>query len=125
MIKTKSILFLIITTLLLVSCWNRSCNWELSGRYYCYNIKNSKSYIDLHKDGTFQHYFKIEDIELSHIGTWEKTEDGYCKIKLSEWNTYNRDGLDFIEMGNGILYINGDYLDMSPDGQSSSSFQKE
>lgn len=124
----KFYLFIIgfVLSLLAVSCLNlRSCNKDVIGRYYCYNNEKATNYLDLNKDGTFFHFYKEGDLELSHSGTWQKSDNGYCQIEFSEWNSYNRQGLNFKEYGNGILFINGDYLDISPDGESSTSFIKE
>jgi len=115
----------IIIPLILLSCLNlRSCPDEISGKFICKNNPSAENYLLLNIDGTFEHYYKEEDIVLTQNGTWKRSNDGYCKLEFSEWNNYNEKGTDFEEFGNGLFWVNGKYLDMSPDGDSSSSFEK-
>lgn len=107
------------------SCLNlQPCNKDIIGRYYCKNIKGAVNYLDLNKDGTFFHYFKKDTIVLEHWGNWKWTENGYCYIRLHEWKSFNELGLMYEDYGNGSLYVNGNYLDIGPDGESLTSFKK-
>jgi hypothetical protein len=116
----------LLLLLFLNSCLDlRNCNANIVGKYICSNMPNSTNFIKIKKDGTFLHYYKKNNIVLISQGTWEKSTDGYCKIELSEWKNFNEYGENFDEFGNGILFINGLYLDISSDGNSSSSFLKE
>lgn len=115
-------LFLVLS---LNSCLDlRNCNSNISGKYICSNIPNSTNFININANGTFLHYYKESNIVLVSRGTWQKSTKGFCNIELSEWKNFNEYGKNFEEFGNGVLYINGLYLDISPDGSSSSSFLK-
>ena len=123
--KYFKIVLLIIIPLILLSCLNlRSCPEKISGKFICENNPSAENYLLLNIDGTFEHYYKEEDIVLTQNGTWKRSNDGYCKLEFSEWNNYNEKGIDFEELRNGLFWINGEYLDMSPDGDSSTSFEK-
>ena len=123
--KNIKIVSLIISSLILNSCLNlRSCPEEISGKFVCKNNPSAENYLLLNKDGTFEHFYKEDSITLKQNGTWKRSNDGYCKIELSEWNSYNENGADFEKFGNGLFWINGKYLDMTPDGNSRSSFEK-
>jgi hypothetical protein len=118
-------LFYLCFVFILNSCLDlNNCKSNISGKYYCNNDKNAINFIDLKDNGTFLHYYKKGTIELSSEGSWKKNTNGYCYIELSEWKSFNEDGEKFKVFGNGILYINNDYLDISPDGNSSNSFLK-
>ena len=111
------------TALIFQSCLNlRPCNEDFAHRYICENNSMAINYLHINPDGTFVHTYQEGDIMLTNSGTWEKNKDGYCYIELSDWKSYNEKGLNYEEYNNGILFINGDYLDMSPDGESSTSF---
>lgn len=84
----------------------KNCNFNISGRYFCYNDYDAVNFIDLNKDGTFIHYYKKGNLILTSQGTWEKSTNGFCYIELSEWKNFNEKGENFKEYGNGILYIN-------------------
>lgn len=103
----------------------RTCSTNLSGKYICENNSNTINYLKLNEDGTFLHYYKQNDIILKDSGTWQKSEDVYCTIELSNWKNFNDLGNNYHDFGNGILWINREYLDISPDGESSTSFKKE
>jgi len=45
-------------------------------------------------------------------------------LELSNWKTYNSDGPNFRVFMNGFLWLNGEYIDLGPDGDSSTSFRK-
>lgn len=118
-------LILIISILLFQSCIDlRTCSQNLSGKYICNNNPNAINYLELNNDGTFFHFYKKGNTVLSNEGTWEKSNNGYCEIELSEWKSFNELGEKFETFGNGILWINDKYLDISPDGNSSTSFEK-
>jgi hypothetical protein len=126
----KNIFRLIFSSFLILFIFNScfdlsSCNSDISGKYFCYNDKEAINFIDINENGTFFHSYKKGTIELISKGTWEKSIDGYCYIELSEWKNFNEEGKKFKEFGNGILYIDGDFLNISPDGESSTSFSKK
>lgn len=123
--NVKKILIFFISILLFQSCLDlRTCSQNLSGKYICNNNPNAINYIELKDDGTFFHYYKEDNVVLTDKGNWVKSNDGYCEIELSEWKNFNELGGKFQTYGNGILWINDKYLDISPDGNSSSSFEK-
>lgn len=125
----KSIKFFVICftfILLFKSCIDFSkCNEDISGKYNCFNDKKAINFIIIDKNKTFFHYYKKGKIELTSKGTWEKNSEGYCYIELSEWKNFNEKGEKFKEFGNGILYIKDMFLNIGPDGESSTSFYKE
>ncbi|SHF04014.1 hypothetical protein SAMN05444377_10368 [Flavobacterium fontis] len=119
-------LIFLLFALLLNGCIDiNNCNYNISGKYFCSKDDKAINFIDLNVNGTFLHYYKKGTIILTSRGTWEKSTNGYCYIELSEWKNFNEEGENFKEYGNGILYINDNFLDISPDGNSSSSFRKE
>ena len=121
----KKLLIFFISILLFQSCLDlRTCSQDLSGKYICKNNPKAVNYIELKDDGTFLHYYKNGNVVLTDKGTWMKSNDGYCEIELNEWKNFNELGDKFETFGNGILWINDKYLDISPDGNSSSSFEK-
>jgi hypothetical protein len=122
----KKIFFAIISILLLQNCISiRSCDKLINGKYYAKNNTETIIYLDLKNDGTFYHYFKNQTNEFSHFGTWEISKDGYCKIEFSEWENYNKDGVDFHKHIDGMtLFINGNSLDYTPDGSNSKSYRR-
>ncbi|WP_348800601.1 hypothetical protein [Flavobacterium adhaerens] len=124
--KIKLIIESIFILFMFSYCKNLSeCNKNIVGRYYCYNDGKAINYIDINEDGTFIHCFKKSSVELKSTGTWSINKDGYCYIELSEWKDFNEKGENFKEFGNGILYSDGEYLNISPDGESSNSFKKK
>ena len=119
------ILLFTIIPFVLISCLNlRSCPEEIFGKFICYNNSNAENYLFINKDGTFHHYYKEDDLVLEQRGTWKRSNDGYCKIEFNQWNNYNEKGSDFQELKNGLFWINGKYLDNTPDGNDHSSFVK-
>lgn len=84
---------------------------------------NFTNYLILNENGNYYHYYKENGVEKSSSGTWEKVDDPYCKIRLTNWENYNEKGLSYNVRGS-IFYINGDYLDTSPDGEDLDSFKK-
>lgn len=120
------IFLFIIVSFIFKGCIDlRPCAKSIEGKYYCDRNDKAINFLEIRDDGTFLHYYKEKDIELFHNGTWKRNSDGYCLIELNEWKNYNQEGKNYREFGNGILFINGDYLDISPDGESSSSFKKK
>jgi len=125
-IGSKFLIIAVFFSLLTQSCLNlRSCKEDLEGKYFCYNDKTAINYLIIRKDGTFYHYYNNGEIELHDNGTWKKNDDGYCKIELSQWKNFNEKGTDYEDFMSGLLFINGSYLDIGPDGESSTSFIKE
>ena len=123
--KYLKILLIFILPLTLQGCLNlRSCSDEISGKFICENNPNASNYLQLNTDGTFLHYYQENSLTLTHEGTWKKSDDGHCILEFSEWKNYNNGGENFEEFGNGLLWINGEHLDIGPDGESSTSFVK-
>ena len=121
----KNFIIVFISILLFQSCLDlRTCSRDLSGKYICKNNPKAINYLEIKDDGTFLHYYKNGTIVLTDKGTWVKSNDGYCEIEFSEWKNFNEFGEKFETFGNGILWINDKYLDISPDGNSSPSFEK-
>lgn len=122
----KKVLFIsLCCCTVLYGCLNfRRCSDNVIGKYYCYNYEDAINYIELLKDGHFIHVFKQAKNLLMDTGSWELSVNGYCQVLLSNWKNFNEKGEDYDEFGNGILYINGNYLDVTPDGSSSTSFKK-
>lgn len=82
------------------------------------------NYLILNEDGSYYHYYNENGVALSSSGEWKKIDDPYCKISVTNWENYNEKGLNY-EVFGSIFYINGDYLDRTPDGESLESFKKE
>ena len=124
-LKIYSLLFIFFLFTLFFSCINlNKCKLDSSKRYYCFNDIKAINYLEFGKNGTFKHYYRKGNTELSHIGRWRENDEGYCYIELNEWKNFNEEGENYQEFGNGILYINGNFLNMSPDGESSYSYKK-
>lgn len=118
--------YLFLILVIAQGCINlRTCNDDLEGKYYCEHQDNATNYLILNQDRTYLHFYKKGNIELSTKGVWSKSTDGSCTIRLKDWENYNESGVNYEDYVFGLLYINGDYLDISPDGNSSSSFKKE
>lgn len=116
----------IIFSLLTTSCLNlRPCNKDIVGRYFCQNIEGATNSLVIKGDGTYLQSYKQGNIELSNSGTWKKSDDGYCAIRLKKWKNFNEFGENYENFGSSLLFINGDYLDIGPDGDSDTSFKKE
>jgi hypothetical protein len=95
------------------------------GRYNC-NRGNIVNYLNLYENGTFYHFFQEDSIKLENSGKWDVIEDnGYHVIEFENWNDYNEKGTGYEEHSRGLLFINGKYLDVSPDGNDFDSFVKE
>lgn len=124
----KKYFFLIFLVFILQSCLDfRPCHYkktDIVARYYCYNNENAINWLDLNKDGTFSHYYKEGTIQLSHHGTWKRDKKSNCIIKLREWKTFNEDGKEYELLGGSDFFISYNYLDIGPDGESSTSFKK-
>jgi len=115
----------ILFTIVLQSCLDlRNCPENVVGKYICNNNQNAENYLLLNEDGTFLHFYKENNKTLEDKGTWKKSDNGYCDIEFSNWKNFNEAGANFQEFGNGILCINGNSLDIGPDGESSTSFVK-
>jgi hypothetical protein len=101
------------------------CPEEVTGKYVCNNDPNATNYLELNKDGSFLHYYRIGDKIITDTGNWNRSENGYCEIEFSNWKTFNESGLDFEKYARGILFVKGKSLDITPDGESSASFTKD
>ncbi len=121
----KKILLISFCSFVLHGCINLNrCNENIISKYYCYNNKDAINYIEFWENGEFIHVFEKGEHKLVDTGKWEFSKNGYCQILLSNWKNFNEKGEDYEEFGNGILFINGTYLDVTPDGPSSNSFEK-
>ena len=121
----KTTLFISFFSLVFQGCLDlRSCNKDISGKYYSKGDDGTVNFLDINENGTYYHFYKKNDIELINKDTWEKSDDGYCKIKLKNWKNFNEMGA-YQEFIFDFLYINGDYLDVTPDGTSSTSFKRD
>jgi len=124
--KIKILIIVFFLSLVMQNCLNlRSCEKNIYGKYYCKNDNKALNYLELKKDHSYFHYYKKDSIELYNTGHWNKIDDGYCKIELENWKNFNEAGPNYEEFLSAILFINGKYLDLSPDGESSTSFIKE
>ena len=111
--------------IILNGCINLSkCDSNVIGKYYCYNHNDAINYIEFHENGDFEHVFEKGKYRLIDKGKWELSKNGYCQILLNNWKNFNEKGENYEELGNGILFINDNSLDMTPDGPSSTSFEK-
>lgn len=123
----KEVYYFITLTLvfLLNSCLSlRTCHDNIEGRYYIENKNNGINYLDIFKNGTYSHHIKKDGKQISSSGNWEIIDDPYCKIRLFKWENYNEKGLSYEKRKSTILYINGNYLDTTPDGNDLDSFKK-
>ena len=103
----------------------RTCTGEIVGRYSCGNNENAINHLNLNEDGSFYHYYKEGNRELSHNGSWARSEKNDCVIELMGWKVFNQDGVDYEVYRNKYLFVSEDFLDISPDGSSQASFKKE
>lgn len=120
----ESILLLFIV--LGYSCLDlRTCPENIFGKYYCNNSPDAINSLMLHEDGTYLHVYQQDDVILTCNGEWKRTDKSGCVIELTDWKSFNEDGEEYKEFMRGLLFLNGDYLDISPDGESATSFKKE
>ncbi len=78
----------------------------------------------LKEDGSFLHYYQDEQTTLTDTGEWRRSDKNNCVLELSNWKSFNEKGQNFEQFISGLLWIDGQYLDMGPDGQSNTSFLK-
>lgn len=98
---------------------------DMVGRYNC-NRGNIVNYLNLYENGTFYHFFQEDSIKLENSGKWDVIEDnGYHVIEFENWNDYNEKGTGYEDHRRGLLFINGKYLDVTPDGDDYDSFIRE
>ena len=119
----KSFLYLILVFLTFTSCSICPSENEFIGKYYSQK-EGIENYIEIKKNGEFNHFYSKGELILKHSGTWKKSENGYCCLEFNEWKNFEEKGGKFEILGNQILFINGKYLDHSPDGETLSSFVK-
>ncbi|MFI2744350.1 hypothetical protein ACG2LH_16565 [Zhouia sp. PK063] len=124
--RVKLLIFFLLSLVLSQSCLDlSSCNKDLKGKYYCNREEGSINYLELKQNGKYYHYYKNGKVELFNEGYWQKSKDGYCVIELEGWKNFNEKGVNYKDFIESILFVNGNYLDVSPDGESSSSFKRE
>lgn len=125
----KKIMLIVTLTLIFIleGCISfGGCHDDIEGRYFSERkSENVINFLDLNKDGAYYHYYKEGSIEVYGSGKWKKVDDPYCKIRLDNWKNFNIKGLDFESLPGTLLYINGEYLDRTPDGNDLDSFKKE
>lgn len=119
----KKIVLIILISLIISSCSTCLSEKEFNGKYYSQK-EGVESYVEIQKDGKFTHFYSKGKLTLKHSGTWKKDKKGYCHLEFNEWKNFEEKGKDFEILGNQILFLNGKYLDHSPDGESLSSFVK-
>ena len=119
----KNLLYLILVFLTFISCEICPSENEFIGKYYSQK-EGIENYIEIKKNGEFTYFYSKGELILKHFGTWEKSKNGYCSLAFNEWKKFDEEGEKFEILGNLILYINGKYLDYSPDGETLSSFVK-
>lgn len=121
----KKYILILFIGFLLEGCLDlRNCDSESKGRYYCYNNEKAINWLDIKKDGTFSHYYKEDTFQLSHHGKWKMREKSNCVIEFDSWKSFNEDGKNYEKYGSNFLYKSSNYLDIGPDGESSTSFEK-
>lgn len=120
----KCYLYFIFTVVLMQACGIKSCDF-LFCRYYNNSDDKAINYLDIKDNGTYLHYYKKNSIEFSQEGTWKKAKDENCIIEFKNWKSYNERGKNYEDYEVYLLFINGHYLDNSPDGNSSSSFENQ
>ncbi|WP_298782641.1 hypothetical protein [uncultured Polaribacter sp.] len=118
------LLYTILIFLIFASCSICPSENEFIGKYYSQK-EGIENYIEIQKNGNFNHFYSKGELTLKHSGTWEKSKNGYCYLEFSEWKNFDEKGEKFEILGNQILYINGKYLDHTPDGETLSSFIKK
>ncbi len=127
-IRTSIILIKVIFLFVLFnSCISlESCNEPLiHGKYSNHRNDGAINYIEIKPDGTYTLYYKeYEFIDISE-GEWEFVDDPYCKIRVKNWKNFNEKGLDYEEIRSTIFYVSGNYLNRTPDGNTSTSFRKD
>jgi hypothetical protein len=116
--------FYFIILLSLTSCSSCFSEKEFIGKYYSQK-KGIENYVEIKKNGKFTHFYSKGELTLKHSGTWEKNKKGYCYLEFNEWKNFEEKGEKFEILGNQILYLNGKYLDHTPDGGNFSSFLKK
>ena len=119
----KSFLYLILVFFTFTSCSICPSENEFIGKYYSQK-EGIENYIEIKKNGEFNHFYSKGELILKHSGTCKKSENGYCWLEFNEWKNFKEKGEKFEILGNQILFINGKYLDHSPDGETLSSFVK-
>ncbi len=125
--KRSVALFWCLTILVLnQGCLDLSeCPEEVTGKYVCNNDPIATNYLKLNKDGSFLHYYSKGDKIITDTGKWNKSDNNFCEIEFSNWKSFNELGLDFENYGSGILFVKGKSLDITPDGESNTSFTKD
>lgn len=121
----KKLIFILFFFLGLSVASCQICNEKPLGRYYCSNFNNAENYIEFKDDGTYYHFFKNDSIELANSGEWHIRKDNNCIIELYDYKNFNDEGSNYEDFGIYLLWINNDYLDNSPDGESSTSFKRK
>lgn len=122
-IKIKWYHIIILTGFIIGGC--TSCNEEkLVGKYYKETKIGVENYLEIKENGFFLHYFSNNDTILKHEGKWNLNDKGFCQIEFNGWNNFDDKGINFEKLGNQILFIDGSFLNYSPDGNTLSSFKK-
>ncbi|MEC7262700.1 MAG: hypothetical protein VXW38_03100 [Bacteroidota bacterium] len=124
----KGIVLLVALSALLtnIGCLDlRTCQNDIFGKYVCYNDSGAVNYLLLKDDGSFLHYYKKNQTILTDSGRFKRSKKNNCILELSNWKSFNEKGESFDNFINGLLWIDGKYLDIGPDGNSNTSFKKE
>ena len=120
----KFLISIVVVSIIFNSCSYKICNISL-GRYINKNDQSVINYIDLAKDGTYVHYYRKDTVVLSQDGYWKKSKEDNCIIELENWKSFNEGGEKYEVYGIYLLYLQGDYLNNGPDGNTSTSFKKD
>ncbi len=125
MLKRKILIVAFLTFSVNISCLDlRTCSHEIFGKYFCHNNPDAINFLFLKEDGSFLHYYQDEQTTLTDTGEWRRSDKNNCVLELSNWKSFNEKGQNFEQFISGLLWIDGQYLDMGPDGQSNTSFLK-
>lgn len=115
---------ILLFSLFLKSCFLNNCPDQIKiGKYYSRQDTTVVNYLELKPNGSFVHYYKEGKKELKHSGKWKRSKDDDCIIQFIDWRDFNKKGLKYRDLALGMLYINGDYLDDTPDGETNTSFK--
>ncbi|MDD3014657.1 MAG: hypothetical protein PHC34_13230 [Candidatus Gastranaerophilales bacterium] len=116
--------YIVLTLLILFAQACKSKRYkEITGRYY--KVSSNLNYLDINENGTYFHYYKNDSLELSQEGLWKISQHENSVIELSNWKNYNELGKDYEDYNMYLLFINGNFLNVTPDGNAASSFEKK
>lgn len=122
-ITLRLILISIVFSSSFTSCLDLSkCSNNVVGKYKCNNLPEAANILELKYDGKFVHTFSFKKESFIDSGNWEFDKKNSCIIEFSNWKNYNEFGESYQNFGSSVLFINGKYLSISPDGYGCSDF---